>query len=217
MNRQWIYWIAGTIGVFALFAFANRYFDLKAPQTTTTVVQNSNAPYSGSPVSGITTPSTLLTDQHGHFYRLTDFQGKVVVLSFLDTHCKTICPITAQELVQAYTSLGPAADNVVFLGVNVNLKYNRIYDVQQFSATHGLDKIPDWHFLTGDTKKLKSVWRAFYISANQVPSADVTHTSVIYILNQSGLARWIISNADTSTSPVEYSSMITQHVLQVVH
>lgn len=71
-----------------------------------------NTVYSGSPISGIKIPSVTLTDQNGQPFRLTDFKGNVVLLSFLDTHCTDICPITAQELVSAYKSLGDKAKDV---------------------------------------------------------------------------------------------------------
>ena len=48
-------------------------------------------------------PDFQLPDQHGEIIRLSDQRGKVVVLSFLYTHCRDVCPLTAAKFKPAQT------------------------------------------------------------------------------------------------------------------
>ncbi len=65
-------------------------------------------------------PAFTLTDQFGKKVSLRVFRGKVVVLSFNDPECTTICPLTTTAMLEAKKLLGPAAANVQLLGVGAN-------------------------------------------------------------------------------------------------
>lgn len=132
-------------------------------------------------------PGFTLTDQHGRTMSLSDFRGKVVVLEFMDPHCTDICPIVSQEFVSAYHDLGAARGKVVFAAVNVNQYYESVSTVAAFSHEHQLTSIPDWHFFTGATPKLKAAWDHYKISVEAPnPNGDIVHTSAVYFINQQG-------------------------------
>ncbi|MCI0555743.1 MAG: redoxin domain-containing protein, partial [Anaerolineae bacterium] len=64
-----------------------------------------------------------LADQNGPLIRLSDFRGKVVVLTFMDSKCQDTCPITGVHFREVYRQLDQyEAQQVVFLGVNVNVE-----------------------------------------------------------------------------------------------
>ena len=65
-------------------------------------------------------PDFTLTDQFGKRFSLRSLHGKVVVLSFNDPECTTICPLTTTALLQAKKLLGPAASQVALVGVAAN-------------------------------------------------------------------------------------------------
>ena len=46
------------------------------------------------------TPDFALRDQNGRFVRLSAQRGKVVVVTFLYTHCPDLCPLTAIHIDQ---------------------------------------------------------------------------------------------------------------------
>jgi cytochrome oxidase Cu insertion factor (SCO1/SenC/PrrC family) len=50
--------------------------------------------YEGTELSG-KAPDFRLMDQHGDLVSLSDFKGKVVVLTFFDSQCQDVCPLTA--------------------------------------------------------------------------------------------------------------------------
>jgi len=145
-----------------------------------------------SPVPASPAPEFRLTDQNGKPTQLSQFRGKVVVLTFMDTHCVSTCPLVAQEFADAYHDLGPAAGKVVFAAVNVNPYHARVADVLTFSREHQLVTIPGWHFVTGPAAALQKVWRAYNIQVQAPgPDADIVHTSVDYFIAASGIERFV--------------------------
>lgn len=137
-------------------------------------------------------PDFELRDQSGQVIRLSEYRGKVVVLTFFDSKCHDVCPLTGYQFVQTYQALGEHSDAVVFMAVNVNLEANTLEDVSAASQHWGLDEIPNWHFLTGQVEELEPVWAAYHIEV--VPSEeDISHTPGVYIIDPQGQLRWYIS------------------------
>jgi cytochrome oxidase Cu insertion factor (SCO1/SenC/PrrC family) len=147
-----------------------------------------------SPLPHQPAPGFTLTDQAGRTLSLSDLRGKVVVLEFMDPHCTDICPIVSQEFVDAYHDLGPAAGKVVFAAVNVNQYYESVANVAAFSREHALTSIPGWHFFTGPTASLRTIWRDYNIDVQAPnPNADIIHTSAIYFIDARGRAAFLAS------------------------
>lgn len=145
-------------------------------------------------------PDFTLTDQHGHTMSLSSFRGHPVVLEFMDPHCTDICPLVSQEFVDAYHDLGTAGRSVVFVAVNVNRYALTVKDVATFSAAHGLDAIPTWHFFTGSSATLAGIWREYGIAViSRGPTKDTIHSSIIYFIGPNGRERFLGSPQDDHT------------------
>src|SRR5437899_1787983 len=56
--------------------------------------------------SGTPAPTFSLTDQFGHEEQLSDFRGRVVLLTFIDSRCTTICPLTAELMTKVEQAVG---------------------------------------------------------------------------------------------------------------
>jgi len=153
-----------------------------------------------SPVPNKPAPNFTLTDQNGHTMSLAFFKGHAVVLEFMDPHCVDICPIVSQEFVDASHDLGATAPRVVFLAVNVNIRYSSVSAVQTYSREHRLDTIPTWHFFTGASRILQSVWRSYGVAVEVPhPNADIVHTSIVYFIDSEGRERFIAVPSDNHT------------------
>jgi len=139
-------------------------------------------------------PGFTLTDQAGKTMPLSALRGKVVVLEFMDPHCTDICPIVSQEFVDAYHKLGPAARNVAFIAVNVNQYHASVANMAAYSRQQDLNTIPSWHFFTGPTPALKTVWRDYNIAVQAPnPNADIIHTSALYFIDAQGREAFLAS------------------------
>jgi cytochrome oxidase Cu insertion factor (SCO1/SenC/PrrC family) len=154
-----------------------------------------------SPVPNRPAPPFTLTDQNGRRISLGALKGRAVVLEFMDPHCVDICPLVAQEFVDAYRDLGSAKSRVVFAAVNVNPGFVSVADVAGFSREHQLDTIPSWHFFTGPVSELSKVWREYGIAVEvRRHKGDIVHTSVVEFIDSHGRERFIASPGDDHTA-----------------
>jgi cytochrome oxidase Cu insertion factor (SCO1/SenC/PrrC family) len=128
-------------------------------------------------------PDFTLTDQFGKRVSLSSYRGKVVVLSFNDPECTTICPLTTTALLRAKALLGPAASRVQLLGVGANPEATQVKWVRAYSRVHRMTH--QWRFLTGSLPELRRVWRAYGIEAAVIDDA-IDHTPATYVIDMRG-------------------------------
>jgi cytochrome oxidase Cu insertion factor (SCO1/SenC/PrrC family) len=136
----------------------------------------------GAALNGVA-PGFTLTDQFGKHVSLRSLHGKVVVLSFNDPECTTICPLTTTAMLRAKALLGPAARNVELIGIGANPEKTGVKWVRDYSQAHGM--LHKWRFLTGSLPELKKVWRDYNIEAAVVGGA-IDHTPATYVIDQRG-------------------------------
>ena len=142
-------------------------------------------------LDGVPAPGFTLSDQHGRTVSLASLRGKIVVLESMDPDCTLACPITSRQFIEAARALGKRSSEVVFVGVNVNQYHAATADVLRFSKVHRLERLPNWHFLTGTTPALERVWRAYRIVVRPSRTGDVAHTDAMYFIDRRGRARWV--------------------------
>lgn len=143
-------------------------------------------------------PDFSLTNDTGKTVALSDFRGKVVVLTFLYTHCPDICPLTAEHLRMASDQLGSSMDRVAFLAVSVDPRNDTPGAVQEFIRVHRLTgKLT---YLIGTPDQLKPVWSAYYVAVQGSSSSPllVTHSSRVVLIDQKGQQR---VNMDSDFDP----------------
>jgi cytochrome oxidase Cu insertion factor (SCO1/SenC/PrrC family) len=144
-------------------------------------------------------PDFKLTDQFGNTISLRHFRGKVVVLSFNDPQCTTICPLTTTALLEAKKLLGPAAAGVQLLGVGANPEATQVKWVRDYSQAHGM--LHKWRFLTGSLPRLERVWQAYGVGAAVVQGA-IDHTPATYVIDPTGrMTRLFLTNMSYSSVP----------------
>ena len=152
--------------------------------------------YQGTTLDGAAADFRLV-DQGGAKMALLDFQGKVVILAFLDPECADTCPLTASQFFVTSQALGDDAGRVAFVAVNVNPTANSVADVRAASAKWGVGGLASWHFLTGERAELQPVWRAYNVEAEGPPKpgkpGEKGHTPGVFVIDQRGTERWYVS------------------------
>lgn len=209
MKKKSIWLILPLIVIAGGFIYFFPAFSNKAPS------------YEGTELTG-TAPDFRLIDQNGDFVSLSDFRGKIVVLTFMDSQCKDTCPITGAHFRQAYKQLNQnEAEQAVFMGVNVNVEANAVADVLETTRAWHMDEIPSWHFLTGEVGVLEPVWKDYGVAA--IPSQDGTsiiHTPGTFLIDPSGKKRWYISTPffteDSSEPALPLSDLLTKHIREIL-
>ncbi|HEY7002684.1 MAG TPA: SCO family protein [Gaiellaceae bacterium] len=135
------------------------------------------------------TSDFTLHDQSGHEVSMAGEHGKVVLLTFLYTHCPDVCPLIAQNLVQALHSLGPAREDVRVLAVSVDPKGDTPKSVDAFAKAHHLP--PQFQYLTGTRRELTRIWQAYGVQAVARSPDLVDHTAYTMLVDRSGQGRVI--------------------------
>jgi cytochrome oxidase Cu insertion factor (SCO1/SenC/PrrC family) len=137
----------------------------------------------GSSLGGQPAPDFRLLNQFGQPMSLSQFRGKVVVLSFQDSECTTVCPLTAQSMLEAKQMLGAAGSQVQLLGVDANPDATEVADVMAYSRAHQM--VNQWDFLTGTPAQLRATWNAYHIAV-QIEQGQIDHTPALFVIDQRG-------------------------------
>lgn len=154
-------------------------------------------------------PGFTLTDQFGKRVSLRSLRGKVVVLSFNDPKCTTICPLTTTALLHAKKLLGPAASRVELVGIGANPGATGVKWVRAYSRAHRMMR--EWRFLTGSLPELKRVWRAYHIEA-AVIRGNVDHTPATYVIGANGRESRLYETAMAYSSVNQLGYEIAQSI-----
>ena len=204
-------WSVGSLAIlFALFTTAC---------TAQSTPPGSSKVYEGTALDGPAADFRLV-DQNGVTLALSDFRGQVVVLTFLDSQCQDVCPLTAVHLRTASQMLGDEAASVIFIGINVNVEANTVTDVMATTQKWRLDEIPTWHFLTGSAEELEPVWKAYDITVLPQEQGEITHTPGVFLVDQTGHKRWYISTpfdeAGTPQWTAPLSELLVKHIRELL-
>jgi protein SCO1 len=143
-------------------------------------------------------PGFTLHDQSGHRISLEGQRGKLVLLTFLYTHCKDVCPLTAQNLSAAVRLLGRKADAVRVLAVSVDPRGDTPASVRHFVRSHRL--VSEFHYLIGSQAQLEPIWRVYGVTPVKRAKNDLDHTLYTVLADGSGKARVLYDATATPTS-----------------
>jgi protein SCO1 len=137
------------------------------------------------PPGSMTAPDFSLRDQDGKAVSVSAFRGRVVAITFLDSHCKQLCPLEADQLAEAQSSLGTAS-KLPLLVVSVAPATDTPESERAFAALHHWTG--EWHWLTGTADQLAAVWKAYSIAVQGTPD-NVLHSTVLYLVDKQGFQR----------------------------
>jgi protein SCO1/2 len=144
-------------------------------------------------------PAFALRDQAGRIVRLREERGRVVLITFLYTHCPDVCPLTASNLNAALRVLGTQRSHVRVLAVSVDPRGDTRAAVQRFVRAHRL--LPEFRYLTGSAATLRKVWAAYGVKSLAQAGGDrVDHTLYTLLLDTTLKARVIYDATATPTA-----------------
>lgn len=112
---------------------------------------------------------------------LGEFKGRPVVLTFIDPDCRDTCPMTAAALI------GLQHPDLMLVGVNVNPD-------AEVKDLFGLERLSNWHFITGERVELEPVWRAYGVAALPGPGGKLEHTSGTFLIDREGMLRVYVND-----------------------
>ena len=156
-----------------------------------------------------------LTDQFGESVALSDFKGKVALLTFLYTDCPDVCPIAANHLRQASRLLSEDGADIAIVIVSVDPDGDSVDAARAYSERWGMTE--RWSYLVGSEEALRPIWAAYYIdpylhgpgrngasaqpgaasgggvSALAAQSGRIIHSAPIYLIDTDGIMRVVFT------------------------
>jgi protein SCO1/2 len=122
-----------------------------------------------------------------------DYKGKIVLLYFGYTFCPDVCPTTLSNIADLLARLGTDASRVRVLFVTVDPKRDTLPILASYARNFGSEV----EGLRGTPDQLAALARRYRILYSVSPEArdhpyEVTHSSAIYVFDQSGAARLLV-------------------------
>ena len=152
-----------------------------------------------------------LTSQFGAQTSLSQFRGKVVLLTFGYTSCPDVCPATLAELTRVHRTLGEDSPRVQTLFITV--------DPERDSAARLKDYLSSFHpgmiGLTGPVSEISAValkYGSHFAKPHSHSGAKylMDHTAFTYLLDQEGVVRHLYHFGDGA-------NLIVKGVRQLLH
>ncbi len=134
-----------------------------------------------------TAPPLSLRDYLGRPVDISSYRGKVVLVTFLYTHCPDVCPLIASNLGIAQRMMGAGvAAKVRILAVSVDPRGDTPKTVAAFLARRNVSGRID--YLIGSSKQLARVWRAWGVGSERDAGKPefVNHSGLVYGISASG-------------------------------
>ncbi len=132
-------------------------------------------------------PDFSLRDARGQLVRLSKERGKLVLVTFLYTHCPDVCPLIAENLNRALRRLGPARAAVRVIAVSVDPRGDTKAAVLAYRRSHRL--LPEFDYLIGTRRQLTPVWRAYHVLAVARKPELVDHSAYTLLVDPDGRGR----------------------------
>jgi protein SCO1 len=142
-------------------------------------------PAKGAPITTYTrAPDFVLRDQRSRIVRLSDQHGRVVLLTFLYTHCPDVCPLIADNLNGVLHDLGPERNDVRVLAVTVDPAHDTRGAIRTFIREHGL--LPQFRYLTGPLSRLRRIWQNYNVLSLRRNERRVDHSALTLLIDRGG-------------------------------
>jgi len=135
-------------------------------------------------------PEFRLTDRSGQLLSLSDLRGKIVVLSFIYTHCPDACPLLAANYVQLQREFPDALDrgDLALVFITTDPERDTPERLQQYTQGMG----GKWYFLTGSFAEVEKVWQAYGVHREvreRTKELVVYHSYKTFLIDRQGNIR----------------------------
>jgi protein SCO1/2 len=146
------------------------------------------------------------TTQDGVVVDLASLRGRIVVAAMVYTHCKDVCPLTAEKMQEIERSVAkPSQDKVRFVLFSMDWVRDTPDQMRLFAAQHHLD-LRHWTLFHADEGAVRELAAALGVSLYREANGDFQHSIAIYLLDSGGVVA--AEQSDLQNSPSAINSKI---------
>jgi protein SCO1 len=141
--------------------------------------------FDGPPMpAGLRAANFSLLDQSGHRVSLSQYRGRVVVLTFIHSQCHDTCPFMVEQIKGALNDLPQSGEGVGVIGISVVPGEDTPAHRRAFLARH--EMTGRLAFLAGTRADLRPVWHAYSI---QPVIGPIDHSTFVLLIDKRGFER----------------------------
>ena len=105
-------------------------------------------------------PAFTLSSHDGTTVNLSDYEGKVVIVSFVYTRCPDVCPAVSASLAWTLEALGGNyGEDVAILSITVDPWFDSETVLNDYAVGRNLS----WPHLRGEVEDLEPIWESFHV------------------------------------------------------
>jgi cytochrome oxidase Cu insertion factor (SCO1/SenC/PrrC family) len=140
--------------------------------------------YRGSqPPALVTFPDFTLPDHRGAIVSSSELEGKVALITFLDSQCTEACPIIASQIARTLERLSPdERAQVAAVAISTDPAEDTPAAVREFLRKHRAEG--RLRYLVAPDDRLRPVWEDFQIAASFDTGIDTLHSAPVRIYDR---------------------------------
>jgi len=153
------------------------------------------------------TANITLVNQLGDTVSLYDKPGKITVIDYIFTHCRSICPLLTRDMAKLQHSFIVGGDTrnkidtsvVQFISFTIDAKRDTVKALKDYADRFGVNH-DNWWFLTGDANKIsKFAFEELKVDKfSDTPlDSDFVHTNLFVVLDKDYKVRGYYNGLDT--------------------
>jgi protein SCO1 len=154
-------------------------------------------------------PDFTLTDQSGHAVSLSDYRGRVVVLTFLYSTCDATCIVIAQQIRGALDELSdeharPPAVLIVSADPAADTRASVARFLSQVSLTGRVQ------YLTGPLSHLRAIWHAYHVKPASSGRAAFDDYASVLLVDGEGHERVLFESEELTPESLAHDIRMLQ-------
>jgi protein SCO1 len=142
--------------------------------------------------------NSVLTDQNGRKFQLSDTRGKIMAVTFVYTKCPDVCPLFTAKFASIQRVLdqrekdqrkrATKPSDYLLLTITTDPEYDTPAQLKSY-AEHFKPNFTKWLFLTGTKLELAKLWKDFGVSVRKSADGHVQHTALTTVIDRQGIRR----------------------------
>jgi protein SCO1/2 len=158
------------------------------------------------PVLG-TCPDFSMQERSGRTFQSSELTGRVAVVEFFFTRCRSACPVMMSHLGELYQRL-QESDQVRFVSINVDPDYDALPVISDYARQKGAMN-DRWLFLRGPIEQVIEISeRGFSLAADGLPGG---HSTKFVLIDQHGQVRGYYDGMDHNSVLI-----LQDHIVQLI-